>query len=248
MENKKGSGIFLGVVSVATLIVAIIGATFAFFSASMSSEENAIDVTAYEFSGSLSISQVYPNSATALIPLNPIATIANVEAPNNTNLLYALNRATTKCVDDAGFQICALYRVDFENNGTQPITLSGVIRTVANTASSTTGRTGATPFANLTYNGVTGSEGSFALEGEATTLGDETDDTISIGQVTIPGKSGETPGRVSKYMVIYLNDTGSDQSAEMGASYQGQLVYTSTTGDGNRLTGTFTVAGTGTGD
>ena len=29
MENKNGRGIFLGVVSVATLIVAIIGATFA---------------------------------------------------------------------------------------------------------------------------------------------------------------------------------------------------------------------------
>ena len=33
MENNNGKGIFLGVVSVATLIVAIIGATFAYFSA-----------------------------------------------------------------------------------------------------------------------------------------------------------------------------------------------------------------------
>ena len=40
MENKKGSGIFLGVVSVATLIVAIIGATFAFFSTQTGSENN----------------------------------------------------------------------------------------------------------------------------------------------------------------------------------------------------------------
>ena len=49
MENKKGSGIFLGVVSVATLVVAIIGATFAYFSASVSSNEGAIGATAYEF-------------------------------------------------------------------------------------------------------------------------------------------------------------------------------------------------------
>ena len=33
MENKKGNGIFLGVIGVATLIVAIIGATFKYFSA-----------------------------------------------------------------------------------------------------------------------------------------------------------------------------------------------------------------------
>ena len=33
-ENRKGPGIFYAVVGVATLVVAIIGATFAFFSAS----------------------------------------------------------------------------------------------------------------------------------------------------------------------------------------------------------------------
>ena len=49
MENRKGSGIFLGVVSVATLVVAIIGATFAYFSASVSSNEGAISATPYEF-------------------------------------------------------------------------------------------------------------------------------------------------------------------------------------------------------
>ena len=34
MENKNGQGIFYGVIGVATLVVAIIGATFAYFSAS----------------------------------------------------------------------------------------------------------------------------------------------------------------------------------------------------------------------
>ena len=34
MENNNGRGIFYGVMGVATLVVAIIGATFAFFSAS----------------------------------------------------------------------------------------------------------------------------------------------------------------------------------------------------------------------
>lgn len=42
MENKNGRGIFLGVVSVATLIVAIIGATFAYFSASVNTGNGAI--------------------------------------------------------------------------------------------------------------------------------------------------------------------------------------------------------------
>ena len=49
-------------------------------------------------------------------------------------------------------------------------------------------------------------------------------------------------GTLTKYVLVYLNDNG-DQSAEMGASYRGQLDFTSTAGDGNRLTGTFTVTG-----
>ena len=40
------------------------------------------------------------------------------------------------------------------------------------------------------------------------------------------------------YVVVYLNDTGDDQSAEMGATYSGQLIFTSS-GTANQLTGTF---------
>ena len=57
MENKNGNGIFLGVVSVATLIVAIIGATFAYFSVSISSNEGAVNLAAYEFNAGISVSQ-----------------------------------------------------------------------------------------------------------------------------------------------------------------------------------------------
>jgi len=41
MENKNGQGIFYGVIGVATLVVAIIGATFAYFSASVSAGDGA---------------------------------------------------------------------------------------------------------------------------------------------------------------------------------------------------------------
>ena len=43
MENNNGRGIFYGVIGVATLVVAIIGATFAYFSAS-AANNNAISV------------------------------------------------------------------------------------------------------------------------------------------------------------------------------------------------------------
>lgn len=44
MDNNKGQTIFLSVIGVATLLVAIIGATFAWFSATISGNDNASSV------------------------------------------------------------------------------------------------------------------------------------------------------------------------------------------------------------
>ena len=48
-NNNKGNGIFLGVIGVATLVVAIIGATFAFFSANAASANNAIETSSCSY-------------------------------------------------------------------------------------------------------------------------------------------------------------------------------------------------------
>ena len=42
MDNKNGQGIFYGVIGVATLVVAIVGATFSFFSATANSNIDAL--------------------------------------------------------------------------------------------------------------------------------------------------------------------------------------------------------------
>lgn len=255
MENKNGNGIFLGVVSVATLIVAIIGATFAYFSASTQSDENAVEVGAYEFKLSLSMNQIYPDGAspTGLIPLDPDFEIEGAEAPNNTNLLYALNVAKNKCVDDNGLQVCALYQVSIENQATNPVTLSGVIKTTSNTPATTEGeeRSG---FLNLTYQSVIGNHEEFTLEKNPDFLAPvQLDSEISeegkpIADIRIPGATYAegsdklTPGVGTAYILIYLNDNG-NQSAEMGAKYTGQVVYSSGSGVGTELTGTFKVGG-----
>lgn len=244
MENGKGNGIFLGIVSVATLIVAIIGATFAYFSATTESNENAVGVTAYEFKLTLSVEPVYPTGAAALIPLNPETVIPNAPEPNNTNLLYALNGAKTKCVDDSGLQVCALYKVTIVNYGNQVI-LSGALKTTKNVASTQEGRT---PFTNLTYQGLTGSheDNTLATVGKAVTLAAAEGQEVAISDITIEGASvdddGEVvPGEGIAYILVYLNDNG-DQSSEMGASFTGQIIYRSKDGIGNNLTGTFTVS------
>lgn len=258
MENGRGSGIFFGIVSIATLIVAIIGATFAYFSASISSDPNAVGAGAYEFvNASMVIEQVYPElsaNADGLIPLNPDTVITGAPEAYNTNLAYALNGVSEKCIDSYGYQVCVVYKVTINNGGRQNIDLSGKLKTTLNEASF---RDNATPFANLTFHAINVKEdGSIELVGEHVPLLKSPDTTITIGSeidisdVSVGPATTEVdeetgadvlvPGKAESYVLLFLNENG-DQSGEMGARFEGQLIYTSGAGNGSQLTGTFTV-------
>lgn len=230
-DNRRGNGIFLGIVGVATLIVAIIGASFAYFSAQASSAEGAVNLTAYEFNAGLSLREIYPSDA-KLIPVNPSTTIEGATEPNNTNLAYALNIAK-KCTDDAGYKICALYEITVTNGGATALTLDGNIITNTNTPAE---RSGASEFTHLTYRPVTKTGQLYTIGGTATTINKDVDGVTPIDSITV-----EPNGSTVTYALIYLNDEG-DQSAEMGASFTGQIVYVSAAGNGNQLTGTFTIS------
>lgn len=244
MENKKGSGIFLGVVSVATLIVAIIGATFAYFSTQTNSANNAVNVSAYEFATTVtSVERIYPTedalkglAGQGIIPLNPTAEVKNATG-GETNLLYALNNKS--CVDDRGYMVCALYKVTLTNNSVAAAELNLDLRTNA-----------INKFTDLTFQALTGEENNFTLNGKAATIGtadtsvtikNDSDQKISL---TVPAKSGEVAGTLVHYFTVYLNEptSATDQNAQMGGTFTGELVYTTTTG-GNRLTGEFTIGG-----
>ena len=239
MENKKGSGIFLGVVSVATLVVAIIGATFAYFSASVSSNEGAIGATAYEFDVKVTnIKMIQPenvNSLGGIIPMN-----VNTQVSGKGMLLYALNDATHKCVDSNNYQVCALYEATLSNGGSKDVTLNLAVKTDTNEAGS-----GGEAFSDLTFQALTENTGTYSLNGTAKTLMTTAGQSVDIENVsvTIPAKTTD----YKHYFVVYLNEPRNnedtdekDQSKQMGAKYTGSLVYTTSQG-GNRLTGTFRV-------
>ena len=239
MENKKGSGIFLGVVSVATLVVAIIGATFAYFSASVSSNEGAISATAYEFDVKVTeIKMIQPGNVDNLggiIPMN-----VNTQVSGKGMLLYALNDAAQKCVDSNNYQVCALYEATLSNGGSQAVTLNLAVMTDTNEAGS-----GGEAFSDLTFQALTETTGTYSLNGTAKTLKTTPGESVDIENVsiTIPAKTTD----YKHYFVGYLNEPRNnedtdekDQSKQMGAKYTGSLVYTTSQG-GNRLTGTFNV-------
>ena len=70
MEENKSKGIFLGVVGVATLIVAIIGATFAYFVASAGGNAGAVQAAGANVSGTLKLDEDVSGIKNNMIPVS----------------------------------------------------------------------------------------------------------------------------------------------------------------------------------
>lgn len=236
-NKKRNSELFLGIVGVATLIVAIIGASFSYFVASAGSGDAAIDLTAYQFNASLGLVPLFITDA-EMIPIDADAEVgvANAEAPYNTNLMYALNVAK-KCTDDHGLRVCAVYEITITNNSSEPITLEGSIVTDVNT-----GGENDAGFKNLQYRKVTKVDvNEYDIDTTDVPLGTSAGDTADIEDVTVAGNSSE-----KVYVLIYLKEKGlstDSQNDEMGATFQGRFVFTSSTLSDNKLTGTFAIGG-----
>lgn len=241
MENSKGRGIFLGVVSVATLIVAIIGATFAWFSASVSSGENDVNLTAYQFDANLTVERVFPtaeNASKKIIPFVPDKVLREGLENETNNMNYALNEATNKCVDSSGYLVCSLYKITVTNNGSDAIELDGSVTTM---------ETGTT----LTANGDLKAQIISYADGKYTYTHNLSKALALPNTVSGSGKLimdpatltvGATPGAntAELYVLVWLNDTTENQSSMMGASYKGQFIFSAVgMGAGNQLTGTF---------
>ena len=241
MENSKGRGIFLGVVSVATLIVAIIGATFAWFSASVGSGENDVNLTAYQFDAKLTVERVFPtaeNASKKIIPFVPDKVLREGQENETNNMNYALNEATNKCVDSSGYLVCSLYKITVTNNGSDAIELDGSVTTM---------ETGTT----LTANGDLKAQIISYADGKYTYTHNLSKALALPNTVRGSGKLimdpatltvGATPGAntAELYVLVWLNDTTESQSSMMGASYKGQFIFSAVgMGAGNQLTGTF---------
>ena len=134
MENKNRSGIFLGVIGVATLIVAIIGATFAYFTAQAGS--SADEVTA----GSTKLALGYEDTSKTNLKANLIPAADNIAIYAANNQTGTGPEANKQCVDDNANEVCSVYEFTIGNpNKTTAQTLYFSLQNVTN------------QFANLYY-------------------------------------------------------------------------------------------------
>lgn len=246
MENSKGRGIFLGVVSVATLIVAIIGATFAWFSASVGSGENDVNLTAYQFDAKLTVERVFPtaeNASKKIIPFVPDKVLREGQENETNNMNYALNEATNKCVDSSGYLVCSLYKITVTNNGSDAIELDGTVTTIETTP--TEKGTTLTANGDLKAQIISYADGKYTYTHNLSKALALPNTASGSGKLIMDPATltvGATPGAntAELYVLVWLNDTTENQSSMMGASYKGQFIFSAVgMGAGNQLTGTF---------
>lgn len=238
-NNNSGKGIFYGVIGIATLIVAIIGATFAYFTATARSENAAINITSYDgFNVSLTMTKLAPtNAVNKLIPLSETYLSSALDG-NNVNGL---------CIDKNGDQVCTIYKMILANTGAAA-DIVGYLEATENTYETT----------NLKYQiYTTTAEGDANHEKVFTSLGNVVDAPakgVAVG--TLPkftlasgtqddtvlkmtAGSAENPVYATYYLVIWLHDTGSEQNADIGKTFLGKVTFNAVNGSGGVLQATF---------
>ena len=141
-RNNNGRGIFYGVIGVATLIVAIIGATFAYFTATQSNN-NTITGNAAAITFSLAV--------------NKVTTVDNEKGmiPMTDAMVEAAVTASTPCQDDNGNAVCQIYKITVTNGGTASMFLDGYVNLTGGLAASESTTTTTMRWAQVINTGTT---------------------------------------------------------------------------------------------
>ena len=209
MENNRGQSIFLSVVGIATLLVAIVGATFAYFSISVTGNTTAssINVTTallggVTYSGNtagINVTDVYPGwTETKTFTISTDAT--GVDATANINYIVNLHTNTTAANsndDTKNLAAAAASKHDFTYTVGTPTTTAGT----------------ATPAVNSTNADMP-----------------TTDGIVELGTGTLVG-----PNCVHTWsFTVLLKESSTDQNELQGKSYHGVIQVVVATTDGLR--------------
>lgn len=117
--KNKGRGIFYGVIGVATLVVAIIGATFAYFTAT-AGNNNTITGNMASVSLGIAVNKVTTVDQTkgGMIPMSNGMVEQAISGDGTTKSI---------CVDDNGNAVCQIYKITVTNNSTAGVFVDGYV-------------------------------------------------------------------------------------------------------------------------
>lgn len=229
-NNKKGPGVFYAVIGVATLVVAIIGATFAYFSASASNTSTITGTTASAGGIDLVVKPITETNSN-LIPLN--LRLGDKKGVDTTDQFAPA--MTGKCKDANGNNVCQVYKIVVSNKSTtSTVQVRGTL-SLTSTASNmywrlidatTTGTDDAPVFA-------TGTKLDYSTDVLATTTG-------GVGNLTVGGNTGGTGAAAASknlgftdadnsatyYVLVWLEEMGVAQEGNDAAkTFSGEVSF-----------------------
>ena len=200
MDNKYNKLIII-LLFVFGIIFTIIGATFAYFSASTNSGGNSINGTSYTFNMSLDVTSIRSGDL----------------VPTADNLIATSLAGNYKCVDQRNYGLCSLYKITFANNSTAE-TMVGYLKTSSTTYTTTNLRY---RLYDENYNSVS-DIGTVGITANTMNYFKSGANNVSV---TIPAN-----GTKDYYLVIWLHDIGENQLEDQNKSYTGSITFTSQSG------------------
>lgn len=250
MNDNKSRDIFYGVVAVATLIVALIGATLAYFSITVNSSEGAVNATSAVVSINYEDGQQVTASADKLIPASlNVVKAAYMRSQADFGQEGAMR--SNICVDDNSNQVCSIYRFSVSDSNNSGI---GVIATLNSEKNTFTDLAYAVrDVTNNTWINLDPTEGT--VESMALDKCDNDDDEVGncytadgsgaktfsannpiavrsiFGYNTSGTANSVTVGSTAKVYDIVLfikNKENESQNYDQGKSYSGTIVVSST--------------------
>ena len=257
MSESKNKLILFGLIVIAAIILIVVGSTFAYFSVSISSNENAVVARAAEFSLgldddiSLIKNHIIPSEEQYVdIAVNRVQNGEFIKpyTDENTGQLVTAN---TVCIDDNLNEICSVYTFTIINEMTDmDIPLYVTLNTSVNT------------FENLYYK-VLDSElnevihatpivddREYTLDGQGNKVY-EAGSTISptvlegINNTLNRATDSETPSTVTYSLVMWIMENHQNQNATDGGKMFATTLNVKASGsNGNGITGVIAAAGT----
>ena len=221
-NKRKGPGLFYGIMGVATLVVAIIGATFAYFSASTPDNTEITGTTAEVKALTLDVAPV----------IEPVELLV-------PQLSETLDEAIAEsCVDANGNGVCRVYKITVTNPGSAAIDSKGTITLSAANPESA--------FENLKWAVVTGiSDDSYANAeiGAINGMAEATIDTPLLEAATVEEgeEATEATNTAEYYVVVWLQENNQPNQQEKDhGTFTGTVKWAGIDGD-IKVTSTFTV-------
>lgn len=255
MDGRKNKLIFTLIVIVATVILLAVGSTFAYFTATISSEENAVSFGAAVFTMDLKddISLIKTQLIPSAEKYVDASTIYRLDENKNFIKPYRLNEEfvykETACIDDNLNEICSIYTFTVINpmeNMELPlyVTLIPSVNT----------------FENLHIK-VVDEEKNVIMEKTPVKFGDpeisgETPDEKEVAvpltgikplpEATIDEETKELIASKATYSIImWIDETGSNQTKQdSGQMFAGKINIMASDEKGGGITGVFSAAGT----